>query len=288
MTYDAAVRWGTDELKKAGVPEAELSAWYLLQACVREIGQRFERSDFFLKKQEEMSPEAERQYADFVEKRKKRIPLEYITGCTEFMGLPFCINEHVLIPRQDTETLVELIYPLCKGKRVLDLCTGSGCIGLSIAVLGEPVRVVMSDVSPEALCVAERNEKFLREENADSFMAETAFVCGDLFEPVQEVFDVIVSNPPYIETEVIQGLMQEVRVHEPAGALDGGKDGLSFYRRIVDAAPSYLSGAGILCFEIGYNQGESVSALMREKGFTKIKCEKDLAGNDRVVYGRKG
>lgn len=288
MTYDAAVRWGTDELVKADVPEAELNAWYLLQACIRETGNRFERSDFFLKRLEELPLEAERQYSYVVEKRKKRIPLEYITGCTEFMGLPFSVNEHVLIPRQDTETLVENIYPLCKGKRVLDLCTGSGCIGLSIALLGEPARVVMSDVSPEALCVAEQNEKRFREMKADSFSAQTAFVCGDLFESVHEVFDVIVSNPPYIETRGIPELMPEVRDYEPEGALDGGEDGLSFYRRIIDAAPEYLSEAGILCFEIGYNQGECVSGLMREKGFVGMKCEKDLAGNDRVVFGRKG
>lgn len=288
MTFGEALRWGTNELEKAGVPEASLNAWYLLQACVRNTGACFDRGDYFLKKQEELPHKAGQQYASFVAERMKRVPLEYITGSTEFMGLPFVVNRHVLIPRQDTETLVEMLCPLCQGKRVLDLCAGSGCIGLSIAALGKPERVVMSDVSPEAVRVAERNGKRFREERAETFSSQTEFVCGDLFENIHEKFDVIVSNPPYIESGVISGLMPEVRDFEPGGALDGGEDGLIFYRRILSEASAYLFKSGMLWFEIGYNQGESVVRLMKEHGFTETECKKDLAGKDRVVYGRKG
>lgn len=288
MTFGEALRQGADRLAEASVPEASLDAWYLLQACVRNTGVRCERSDFLLREKEELPREIQKQYDVFLSERMERKPLQYIIGETEFMGMPYMVNSHVLIPRQDTETLVELLCPFSRGKRVLDLCAGSGCIGLSIAVLGEPEEVVFSDVSPEAVRVAEQNARRLRKEKAEAFHSGTDFVCGDLFEKIHGTFDIIVSNPPYIESGVISGLMPEVRDFEPEEALDGGEDGLVFYRKIISQSSAYLRPSGMLWFEIGYNQGESVARLMEESGFTEIACRKDLAGKDRVVYGRKG
>lgn len=289
MTVEQLLLWGGQELEREGVPEAELNAWYLLQGCFQDVdssceGSTFGRSDYFMRKEEEVCEERRKQYAEFVEKRKNRMPLEYVVGYTEFMGLPFFVNEHVLIPRQDTETLVEAVYPLCSGKRVLDLCTGSGCIGLSIGVLSRPSVLVLGDCSPDALHVAEQNWKHFIQKG-DWGVPETKMVCGDLFENIEGVFDVIVSNPPYIETDVIPGLMPEVSDFEPELALDGGSDGLMFYRRIIEAAPLHLCEEGMLWLEIGYNQGGDVSALMNRHGFKDVRVRKDLAGHDRVVSG---
>lgn len=292
MTIEQMLKWGEGELTQAGVPEAGPGAWYLLRACFEQRhsshAREFGRSDYFLRKEEEVPDGRQREYREWIGRRKRREPLEYITGYTEFMGITFFVNENVLIPRQDTETLVEQIYPLCEGKRVLDLCTGSGCIGLSIAVFGRPSHLVLSDISAEALCVAEKNRRHIIKQDKYRLSSEVVFVCGDLFDRIGGTYDVIVSNPPYIETDVISRLMPEVREFEPVLALNGGGDGLEFYRRIISAAPGYLSAEGMLCMEIGYNQGESVSALMREHGFENIGIRKDLAGNDRMVSGRKG
>lgn len=288
MTVADLLAWGERKLEQAGVPEAGLSAWYLLQDCFRNTGfccesGTFRRSDYFMKKEKEVCEEQRQQYAEFVRLRSTRMPLEYVIGHTEFMGLTFEVNENVLIPRQDTETLVEAVYPLCFGKRVLDVCTGSGCIGLSIGILGKPSVLVMSDCSREALCVAQQNKKRLMQE--DCGLPHTEFVCGNLFENIDGVFDIIVSNPPYIETSVIPELMPEVKRFEPQLALDGGSDGLVVYRRLIEAAPLHLCEGGMLWLEIGYNQGSSVSDLMNGRGFTDVRVEKDLAGNDRVISG---
>lgn len=282
MTLRSLLEWGEDQLILADVPEAELCAWYLLQACFDE---KMDRSRFFLRREEEVCAGTKEKYEAYVEKRKRRMPLEYITGYTEFMGLPFAVDEHVLIPRQDTETLVEIVYPMCEGKRVLDLCTGSGCIGLSIGVWGKPSHLVLGDISEEALAVAERNLKRFQEGEDYRYRTVTELVRGDLFENIRGVFDWIVSNPPYIESETIPGLMPEVARFEPVAALDGGRDGLDFYREIIRRAPMYLADHGMLCFEIGDQQGSAVSALMRRRGFEEIEIRKDLAGNDRVVLG---
>ncbi len=284
MTLEQLLTIGTERLQKCQVPEAELNAWYLLQAVLSEGDDLFRRSDYFLRRGDEASEEVKERYLAFVERREQRIPLEYITGYTEFMGLVFCVNEHVLIPRQDTEILVEHVLSECRGKRVLDLCTGSGCIGLSIGTLGNPSAVMLSDISEGACQVASCNELRLRKK--EGLDAPVEIVCGNLWEPIVGTFDVIVSNPPYIESEVIPTLMPEVQHHEPMSALDGGEDGLDFYRKIVEDAPKYLNPGGILCFEIGYNQGKSVAMLMKEKKFHNVEIIKDLAGFDRVVSGR--
>ena len=264
------------------VPDAKLCAWYLLEAC---FDGGMDRSRFFLRREEECGPAVKEKYEAWIEKRRQRVPLEYITGYTECMGLPFDVDERVLIPRQDTETLVEIAYPLCGGKRVLDLCTGSGCIGLSIGVWGKPSQLVLSDISEGALAVAERNLTRFQEGGAYAYRTATELVPGDLFENIHGVFDWIVSNPPYIESRAIPGLMPEVARYEPVTALDGGSDGLELYRRIIRQAPRYLADRGTLCLEIGYQQGRAVSALMCENGYEDIEIRKDLAGNDRVVLG---
>ncbi len=287
MTLGELFSRGRQELARAEVPEAEASAWYLLQACFREEGMELTRSDYYLRRDEEAPVLCRERYRVFLEKRCRRIPLEYIIGHTEFMGLLFRVDENVLVPRQDTETLVELLYPMCDGKRVLDLCTGSGCIGLSIGALGKPSGLVLSDISSGALRVAQENLAALQREGSFDVEIPVQFVCCNLFEGIDGVYDVIASNPPYIETGQIAGLMPEVGKYEPFSALDGGRDGLDFYRRIIHAAPDFLEEEGILCLEIGYDQGKRVSGLMRKRGFADIRIERDLAGKDRVVTGRK-
>ena len=214
-----------------------------------------------------------------IAKRAQRIPLQHITGEQEFMGLTFRVNEHTLIPRQDTEILVEeaMLY-LHDGMRILDMCTGSGCILLSLLKYSNECEGVGVDISEQALAVAR--------ENATRLGLKAGFVQSDLFEQVQGRFDMLVSNPPYIATKEIETLMPEVREHEPMQALDGMEDGLYFYRKIVEKSADYLYNGARLYFEIGYDQGEAVSTLMREKGYQDVKVIKDYAGLDRVVVGK--
>lgn len=288
MTLQDLYREGIRKLTENKVPEAELNAWYLLQSCLSEEPFSYTRSRFFLEQMEQAEPETITSYMEKVSKREEHIPLEYILGYTEFMGLTFSVREGVLIPRQDTEILVEMAVEVSPGKRVLDLCTGSGCIGLSIAMCGNPKAVTLSDISEDAIATARRNEKNLDQNGwkGRDGKPEITYTLGNLWEPIDGKFDLIVSNPPYIETEELSGLMPEVIDHEPLLALDGGKSGLVFYEKILEKAPFYLEEAGILMVEIGYNQGEQVEQLFEKNGFTDIEIKKDLAGLDRVVRGR--
>ena len=222
-------------------------------------------------------------YRGMIAKRASRIPLQQILGSQEFMGLEFYVNEHVLIPRQDTETLVELVLQEQQGreKKLLDLCTGSGCIAISLAVKGGYESVTATDLSEEALKVAERNAK--------THQKKIIFRQGVLFSALPRTeagtFDIITSNPPYIPTAVIATREPEVREHEPMMALDGTEDGLRFYRQIAQEAGTWLKPGGAIYLEIGYDQGEAVSGLLREAGFDKVRVVKDLPGKDRVVCG---
>ena len=222
-------------------------------------------------------------YRAMVTKRASRVPLQQILGSQEFMGLDFFVNEHVLIPRQDTETLVELVLEEQKekNKKLLDLCTGSGCIAISLAVKGGYESVTATDLSEEALQVAERN--------ARAHQKTIRFFHGDLFSALPQseakTFDIITSNPPYIPTAVIATLEPEVREHEPMMALDGTEDGLKFYRQIAKEAGAWLKPGGSIYLEIGYDQGEAVSGLLADAGFTNVRVVKDLPGKDRVVCG---
>lgn len=275
-TYQESVAWGTRLLCDAQIPEAEVDAWYLFEHVTG-----LSRASYFLKLQEEM-PEAQKEaFRTVLEQRLQRIPLQYITRVQEFMGFPFEVSEATLIPRQDTEVLVEHVMRYAENARVLDLCTGTGCIIISLAKLCHLERAVGSDFSGEALETAKKN--------AEKLEANVDFFCGDLWEalPEKEAFDIIVSNPPYIPTAEISELMPEVREHEPMTALDGDADGLAFYRRIAERAGDYLTKDGRIFFEIGCEQAEDVSGLLREHGFGEIQVIKDYAGLDRVVCGKR-
>ena len=273
MTLRKAWELGRERLAAADVPEADLDAWYLLEWCTG-----VSRSHYLAYPEEAISPEQERQYREALAQREQRIPLQQITGEQEFMGLSFLVNEYVLIPRQDTEILVEETAKFLQdGMRYLDLCTGSGCILLSLKTLRPGAEGEGADLSPEALKVAGKNRERLG--------LEARLTESDLFDKIEGTFDVIVSNPPYIKREEIETLMDEVRLHEPYMALDGHEDGLYFYRKIAEEAPKHLRAGGGLFLEIGWDQGESVSELLRQQGFSDVKVVKDLAGLDRVVEG---
>ena len=199
------------------------------------------------------------------------------------MGLDFKVNEDVLIPRQDTEILVSEVIKVAKdGYDILDMCTGSGCIGITLAKKFPDSNVTGVDISDKALAVAWKNKCNLDADNID-------FIQSDLFAALgaDRRYDIIVSNPPYIPTKVIEGLQDEVRLHDPMLALDGTEDGLMFYRRITDKSWDYLKMNGYLCYEIGAEQAADVSDIMKQAGFKDIVVVKDLAGLDRVVMGRK-
>ena len=273
MTFREAMAFGEGKLNSAGIADARTDAWILLTYVCK-----IDRTFYYVHMDEEMAPEQLAEYEGILNKRTEHVPLQYITGEQEFMGIPFRVNEAVLIPRQDTETLVEEALKVVRpGMKVLDMCTGSGCILISILKNVVDVDGFGYDISKQAINIAKENAK-LNNVNA-------TFERSDLFEEVTDTFDVIVSNPPYIPTDVIGRLMPEVAVYEPIQALDGKEDGLHFYRRIITDASKYLKPDGRLLFEIGHDQGESVSSLMTAAGFSGVKVIKDLAGNDRVVIG---
>ena len=273
MTYRELFEYGKKQLEDAGIEEAVLDARLLLEYICHT-----DRNALLVHGDSVRSNLEEQFYRMVIEKRAQRIPLQHITGQQEFMGLTFKVNEHVLIPRQDTEILVEeAMRYLSDGMRILDICTGSGCILLSLLKYSNECEGLGVDISDDALAVAR--------ENAQNLGLETEFRHSDLLEKVEGKFDMIVSNPPYIETAVIDTLMPEVREHEPMLALDGREDGLYFYRRIVEQCTSYMTRGARLFFEIGYDQGEAVKNMMIHKGFCEVEIIKDYAGLDRVVTG---
>lgn len=273
MTFREAISFGERQLNDVGIVDAKNDAWLLLTFVCK-----IDRTFYYVHMDEQMSIEQQAEYENVINKRAEHVPLQYITGEQEFMGTSFHVNESVLIPRQDTETLVEESLKLVRpGMKVLDMCTGSGCILISILKNVVDVEGFGYDISKQALNVAKENAKL------NNVIA--TFEPSDLFEKVTDTFDIIVSNPPYIPTAVIGTLMPEVAVYEPIQALDGKEDGLYFYRKIITSASDYLKENGKLLFEIGHDQGESVSNLMREAGYKDVRVVKDLAGNDRVVIG---
>lgn len=274
MQYAKLYQIGKEQLQKAGITDAELDARLLLEFICHT-----DRNALYAHGDQEIEDEKMQDFLQLIEKRAVHIPLQHLTGEQNFMGLDFLVNEHVLIPRQDTEILVEeIMRDLHDGIRILDMCTGSGCILLSLLHYSNDCSGVGVDVSEDALVVARRNADRLAEKQA-------VFIQSDLFEKVEGSFDLIVSNPPYIRSQEIAGLMPEVREHEPHLALDGKDDGLHFYREIIKGAMPHLKRGGQLFFEIGYDQGEAVQALLAANGYTEIAVVKDYAGLDRVVYG---
>ncbi len=285
------IKIGENQLREAGIADAVRDAkdLYCFMDKLDAVGLMMHWQDVL----QDNTCEA---YFELIERRAKGEPMQYITGTQEFMGLTFKVNPSVLIPRQDTETMVEDAIEVitkktlrgeefCKDtpKEVLDLCCGSGAIGISLAKLCSKVKVTCSDLSEGALETAKGNA-------ALNDCAKTVkFEQGDLFAPFcgklgKKKFDMIISNPPYIESEVIPTLQTEVKDHEPMMALDGGMDGLDFYRQIVEEAPNHLKKHGIIMMEIGHNQGEAVCNLLEEtEKFEKITCLKDLPGLDRIV-----
>lgn len=291
MNYKEIYLWGKTELENAGIGEFNLDARLLLEHICHT-----NRNTLLVHGDREVTAEEEKEYREAVAKRSRRIPLQHITGVQEFMGLEFKVNRHVLCPRQDTECLVEEVMRyLQDGNRILDMCTGSGCILLSLLHYSNHCSGIGADISKEALQVAGENTALISSLSRPNPWEEdmVKLIHSDLFSQIpQEKFDIIVSNPPYIASDVIPTLMEEVREHEPMAALDGKEDGLFFYRKIVEESPEYLVKGGMLFFEIGHDQAEVVSALMEEAGFSDVTVVKDFAGLDRVVYGsyeiRKG
>lgn len=314
-----------ERLQKAGIEDFEYESWVFLDWKLH-----IDRAEFYMNPNGEVKEEFLAELESVLKQREQRVPLQYLMGECEFMGYDFYVDERVLIPRQDTECLVELAVESIRKKavetrqkqnlleadysgytakedivefhenhgaqqfekrgaenrkpekkstkvKVLDLCTGSGCIGISVAKLCPNTEVTLADISDGALSVAKKN--------AQNLEADVTLIKGNLFENIEGRFDYILSNPPYIPSEVIESLMPEVKEHEPRLALDGEADGLSFYRKIINEAPDYLNPDGRIYFEIGAEQGEDLTHLMNERGFSEVKVYKDLAGLDRIVTG---
>ena len=274
MTYREAIVLGEKNLQQADIADAKTDSWLLLaMAC------KIDHTYYYMHIDEEMSEEQVREFEVLIRKRAERVPLQYITGEQEFMGLTFHVNSNVLIPRQDTETLVEEAIKVIKpGMKVMDMCTGSGCVLISILKNAHDVEGIGYDISKQAINVAKENAKFNE--------VPAVFERSDLFEDVVENdFDMIVSNPPYIPTDVVATLMPEVSQFEPREALDGKGDGLYFYSKILEQCKNYMKPDGYILFEIGCEQGDAVSTMMRLAGFSEVRVIKDLARNDRVVMG---
>lgn len=279
MTLREACDAGIQILKEQGIEEAQMDAFYLLEYVTG-----ISRTSYYADPTKALSEVQQECYLTYIKKRAKRVPLQHITGEQEFMGYRFQVNEHVLIPRQDTECLVEEAEQyLREGMRILDMCTGSGCILISLLKRAAErsgisgVTGIGVDISDEALQVAAGNAKQL------DCIAE--FQKSDLFTAVTGTYDMILSNPPYIRTEVIKSLADEVKLYDPMLALDGKADGLFFYREIVRQSPAYLKPGGRLFLEIGYDQAEAVELLLDQQGFEQIVVKKDLAGLDRIMTG---
>lgn len=273
QTLESLLKKGTTILKDNGLEEAGLDAWLLLEF---KTGKN--RAYYFAHGDEPVSDETAAEYLTLIDRRAGHIPVQQLTHQAFFMGYEFYVNENVLIPRQDTETLVEEALKVVKpGMKVLDLCTGSGCIIVSIVHNVPEVEGTATDISKQALLVAKENAKLNQ--------VSVTFERSDLFDNVTGTYDVIVSNPPYIRTGEVVKLMPEVQEFEPMEALDGKEDGLYFYRKIIKECKAYLKPGGHILFEIGYDQGEAVSGLLKEAGFKNVTVIKDLAHNDRVVTG---
>ncbi|MBR1522871.1 MAG: peptide chain release factor N(5)-glutamine methyltransferase [Lachnospiraceae bacterium] len=266
---------GITYLADAGIEDAGTDAAILLEHLTG-----MDRQDMLISGGEETAAGLEDKYRALLEKRAEHEPVQYITGMADFMGLRFRINENVLIPRFDTEFLVEeMMIDVCDGASVLDMCTGSGCILLSLMSYKNGIIGAGTDISRAALDIAKENERMIKEHEP------VEWILSDMFENVAGKYDYIVSNPPYIQSDVIPTLMSEVKDHEPRIALDGDSDGLRYYRIIAKEAGKHLKRHGKLFLEIGYDEAEAVCRLLREGGFTDIQVKKDYSGNDRVVRG---
>lgn len=279
MTISELLQTGAQALSGSETDTPRLDCEALLSHITKK-----ERIYFILHPEEEVAPEVADAFFRLVERRKKNEPVSYLTGEREFMSLPFHVREGVLIPRPDTETLVEFVLNKFSGTcpTVLDLCTGSGAIGISIAKYLDSAKVTAVDFSEICVQCAKENA------NRNGVGKRVRVLRQNILEhfELEQKFDCIVSNPPYIRSDDIAGLDETVRLYEPLTALDGGRDGLIFYRRIAAIAPGLLNPGGILAFEVGHDQADEVAALLRASGcFDGPTFSRDLAGIRRVVSG---
>lgn len=275
MTLQDALDFGKKILKDHHIPDWDVDAWLLLQHIFK-----IDKATYWLSCNDMVRTEQWEQYYLVLEQRSTHMPLQYIIGRQEFMGIDFAVTPDVLIPRMDTECLVlESEKYLRPHMRILDMCTGSGCIVISLKKRNPEIEAVGSDISDKALKIACKN--------ASANNTEVTFVQSDLFEKVEGIYDLIISNPPYIPSEQVNELMEEVRDYEPRIALDGTSDGLRYYREISREGYRYLKPGGLLFYEIGCEQAQEVSVIMESAGFKDIKIIQDLAGLNRVVYGGK-
>ena len=288
QTFHELLTQGIQLLMNAGIEEARLDAWLLLEYTAD-----ISRAWYYAHPESEVNEEIVSEYLSLCQKRAEHIPLQHLTHQACFMGYDFYVDERVLVPRQDTEVLAEeALHQLrnMRNPRILDMCTGSGCLLLSLLMELPDAIGTGVDISEAALAVAERNRKNLELEKRAVLVQSDTF-SGDYFQKnsgnISLEYDMLISNPPYIPTEDIGKLMEEVRFHDPVLALDGREDGLYFYRRITEQAGKYLKPGGWLMYEIGCEQGTDVSAIMQGEGFTEVTVKKDLAGLDRVVYAVK-
>lgn len=284
MKIKEILKLGVNILKEKNIEEANLKAKILLSDVLNKT-----KEYLIIHDEDEVNENEKKVFLEKIERLKNYEPIQYILNHQEFMGINFFVNEHVLIPQPDTENLVEEVLHIAdkldkdvnEEIRILDLCTGSGAIAISLAkLLGKKTLIYASDISDEALKIAE--------ENSMNNMVNVYFFKSNLFRKISNLykFDIIVSNPPYIETKELEYLPEEVK-REPRLALDGGEDGLKFYKEISKEAKKYLLENGYLAFEIGYNQRESVENILIQEGYKNIYSRKDLSGNDRVVIAQK-
>lgn len=279
MTIAELIKKGMIELKNGNIEEPKLKSRLLMQYVLNETRQYVIVNDM-----EQLDKIKEKQYLEEIKMLKKGVPIEHITHQKEFMKLIFFVDKNVLIPRQDTEILVEEVINIAKkinAKKILDLCTGSGAIAISLAKYLPQSEITAIDISNESLKIAKKNAISNNVEN------QITFINSDMFTNLnEENFDIIVSNPPYIKTNVIEKLDTQVK-NEPYIALDGGKDGLDFYRRIINESHQYLKGNGYLCMEIGFDQKIDVIELIENtERFTGTYSKKDLFDNDRIIVTR--
>ncbi|MBU5480348.1 peptide chain release factor N(5)-glutamine methyltransferase [Blautia sp. MSJ-19] len=286
-TYKEVLEDGIQILNAAAIEEARLDAWLLL-----EYAADITRAWYYAHMDDMLATETEARYLALCAERAQHIPLQHLTGRAYFMGYEFYVDERVLVPRQDTEVLVEEALSHlkdCTAPKVLDMCTGSGCILLSILKEREDAEGTGADISEDALAVAKENRRRLGLEKRAVFVQSDTF-SADYFQKnsgnTSSEYDMLISNPPYIRTQDIQELMEEVRLHDPMLALDGKEDGLYFYEKITAHAGDYLKPGGWLMYEIGCDQGQEVAEILKKNRFTDIEIKKDLAGLDRVVIGK--
>jgi len=279
-TLKNVIKSGEDILRKNNIENSAYDSFALLSDMLN-----IDRAYYFSHENEAVLETVYKEYMRRIERRANHIPLQHIIGYTEFWKYKFFVNEYVLVPRQDTELLVEeALKKIDSNSTVLDMCTGSGCILISLALETNFIKGIGTDISKEALVIAGKNRESLEAKNVE-------FLESDLFKKLQGTFnhkfDVIVSNPPYIKTSVIEELDEEVRTYDPMIALDGHDDGLYFYEAITVQSVDFIKTGGWLMYEIGYDQAEPVKKIMRQCGFTNIEIVKDLSGLDRVVIGQK-